>query len=123
MPRFLQVWWLVVLIAGGIAWLSVIKAPDIQEFDSWWLNHLDKPVHLLMYASLAMAFCWSAAKRPVAVASFASFAIVFSYGLALEGIQYFLPNRSFDVFDLFANALGAILGMWAFRQLYPNKVG
>jgi VanZ family protein len=35
----------------------------------------------------------------------------FSYSFVIECIQYFIPNRQFDVLDMLANLLGAVLGV------------
>ena len=35
----------------------------------------------------------------------------FSYSFIIECIQYFIPDRMFDILDLLANVLGAILGV------------
>ena len=35
----------------------------------------------------------------------------FSYSFAIECIQYFIPNRQFDVLDMLANLLGTVLGL------------
>jgi len=33
-----------------------------------------------------------------------------SYSFIIEFIQYFIPNRQFDILDMLANVLGAVLG-------------
>ena len=35
----------------------------------------------------------------------------FSYSFIIECIQYFIPNRQFDILDMLANLLGAVLGV------------
>ena len=35
----------------------------------------------------------------------------FSYSFVIECIQYFIPNRQFELLDMLANLLGAILGV------------
>ncbi len=34
-----------------------------------------------------------------------------SYSFIIECIQYFIPNRQFDILDLLANVLGTVLGV------------
>jgi VanZ family protein len=35
----------------------------------------------------------------------------FSYSFVIECIQYYIPNRQFELLDMLANLLGAILGV------------
>ncbi len=48
----------------------------------------------------------------------------FSYSFAIECIQYFIPNRQFDVLDMLANLLGMVLGVilyYLIREKCFNK--
>jgi VanZ family protein len=48
----------------------------------------------------------------------------FSYSFAIECIQYFIPNRQFDVLDMLANLLGMVLGViiyYLIREKFFNK--
>jgi VanZ family protein len=42
------------------------------------------------------------------------------YGFSIEILQHFLPHRSFDPFDMLANAVGIILGAVIFARIYPK---
>jgi VanZ family protein len=37
--------------------------------------------------------------------------ILVIFGATLELLQYYVPNRSFDLIDIAANTLGVLLGM------------
>jgi VanZ family protein len=42
------------------------------------------------------------------------------YGCIIEGIQTFIPGRSFEIYDMIANSAGCIFGIIAYR-LFPGK--
>ncbi len=66
----------------------------------------DKAAHFTAYLLLVMF-----AKRVHIRLSYLMCVITcFSYSFAIECIQYFIPDRQFDILDMLANLLGAILG-------------
>lgn len=47
-----------------------------------------------------------------------------SYSFLIECIQYFIPNRQFDILDMLANVLGTMLGVviyYLLSERYFNK--
>ena len=74
----------------------------------------DKVVHLVEYAILAILYCYSIArtlpqwKRPAVLLLSALLAAL--WGAVDEWHQSFVPNRSAEVLDAVADALGAIIG-------------
>jgi glycopeptide antibiotics resistance protein len=40
--------------------------------------------------------------------------VSFLFRFFIEGMQYFIPERSFEIFDLIANLIGIMVGMLAF---------
>lgn len=72
----------------------------------------DKIVHMLIYVGLEIVMLYSATKAPVAGFGDAytqSFIFTVLYGLSDEIHQQFVPGRSADVLDWFADILGALL--------------
>ncbi len=47
----------------------------------------------------------------------------FSYSFVIECIQYFIPNRQFDVLVMLANLLGAILGAVLYYLIIEKCLG
>jgi VanZ family protein len=77
----------------------------------------DKLMHFTGYfiagGSISFAFpLWKLWQR-------ASFLILFSIGIEIG--QYFMPPRTFDVFDICANSIGALVGL-ALMLLLSNKI-
>ena len=46
-----------------------------------------------------------------------------SYSFIIECIQYFIPDRMFDLLDMLANVLGAILGVLFYYFILEKCVG
>lgn len=49
-----------------------------------------------------------------------AFFISVVYGIILESLQYFVPGRMVDIYDLLANTLGAIVGVILFSTFNKN---
>lgn len=103
------------LMVAAIIWLSITPSPPQVE-----LEHGDKLGHLLAYGILMFWFCQlhpSHGTRLIYATGFAAM------GVALEFIQGALGYRSFEVADMFANALGVLIGWGAalvFSKERPN---
>ena len=72
----------------------------------------DKHLHAMVYAGLALlvlrALASADVNRVTTGRALGAAAIAAAYGLTDELHQWFVPGRFVDVFDLLANALGAI---------------
>ncbi len=107
------VWAIFILVASTVGvgfnlpstWADVI---------SW-----DKVAHAFVYAVLCFLLIESFAKgRDFKLVVVLATAISIVYGVSIEFLQYtFFPNRYFEVFDIFANIVGNIVGaMTAVRR-------
>lgn len=88
--------------------------------ESWFDKvHLDKWVHVCIFASLI--FLWRSAfewKHSL----WLFLAIVVLYGLLVEVIQgLWIANRSFDLFDLLADTIGAVIGLYIWSRVYKKN--
>jgi VanZ family protein len=100
-PLWIALGWALV---GTIVWLSLTPAPvqiDIAEGD--------KLGHFTAYGTLMFWFCQLYVRRDVRAAYAAGFALM---GVALEFAQGALGTRTFEGFDMLANATGVLIG-WA----------
>ena len=81
------------------------------------IPHLDKIAHVFLFGGLAA--CWilyyEYKKRPVPKSLAWTILLIISvYGVAVEFFQlYFIPNRSFDGWDILADVCGALCGYLA----------
>jgi VanZ family protein len=105
-----RLWWFVVAWAAIIFALSSIPGKSMPDVPG--LSY-DKLLHGLVYSVLGGAFCLAlrhgtsmTTSRVVATA--ALFAV--AYGVTDEVHQLFVPGRHADVFDVFADGVGGLLG-------------
>ena len=114
MPKFFK-FWTFVSLAVIIFWLSVIKAPNLKFTEHWFWDNIDKFNHALAYGTLCFSGMFSfirfSEKKQISKKKIRAIMLLcFLYGLIIEFVQHFLPHRSFDPFDMLANAVGIILG-------------
>lgn len=89
------------LLAATVAMLSP-RVPDAGiSFD-----HFDKLVHASTF--LVLAFLADAG-WPQHGFGRAKYLPLLGYGILIECVQYFIPNRSFDLLDVAADATGLLL--------------
>ena len=99
-------------MVGAIVWLSVTPNPPDPGFEQG-----DKLEHVLAYGTLMFWFCqiYSAARARVVLA------IGFiAMGVGLEFVQGALVYRTYDEYDMLANAIGVLAGWAAARACGPN---
>ncbi len=79
----------------------------------------DKASHFTAYLLLAMFV-----KKVHIKFSYLTCVITcFSYSFVIECIQYFIPNRQFELLDMLANLLGAILGVVIYYLIIEKCLG
>jgi VanZ family protein len=112
----------VIRFIPGIAWfflllfLICLPGSDIPPVDNW-LNYIyfDKLVHIGLFSVLTFLFIYPVSKMnlPLAVKKNTAIKIAISawiWALTTEFIQkYFIPDRSFDMYDWAADTFGILL--------------
>ncbi|WP_162142835.1 VanZ family protein [Terrimonas ferruginea] len=108
-------------IAASAGWLMIctilLCMPGSAFPESSWLDHIplfDKWVHIGMFAimtfligKMTMALGHSTKKTFILIAL-----LCFAYGVLMEFVQhYWIPYRSFDVWDMVADGAGAAVGL------------
>lgn len=112
LPRWLRVAG-AAAVALVILFASVIDPPSTGAPVVFLGIPEDKWLHALAYAGLASALAYAAltpgdrvTRRALGVALL----LAAAYGIGIEGVQAFLPARSFDLLDALANTVGAVVG-------------
>jgi VanZ family protein len=106
------------LYSGLILFLSLANLNDVDIIK---INGNDKLYHCVCYA--IMAFLWSLyfSQRPERFKNKQKLYIastIIAFGIIIEYLQLFLTNyRSFDWWDVLANTIGVILGIFSFLIL------
>ena len=86
----------------------------------------DKLVHIGMFAILVLLVLLPMQFRsdsPLSLKTVFAVAIgALAYGIAMEFVQeYFIPNRSFDVFDMVADGVGCFSGVLCWKYLLKKR--
>ena len=95
--------------AALIVWLSLTPAPPRIDIEQG-----DKLGHFAGYGLLMLWFCLLYTRR----ASRIAYALLWTgMGIGLEFTQGALGYRTYEVFDMYANTLGVLIG-WAVALLF-----
>mgnify|MGYP000861602699 CR=1 FL=1 len=97
---WMAAFWLVWCIATT---LMLLPAKDLPQVNIW-----DKAEHAGTFFAL-MTLAWLSYRKNFAAWQLA--ALLISYGIAIECIQFFIPSRSFSVLDMVADTTG-VLPAW-----------
>lgn len=107
-----------VLYTALVTFLLCIPGDSLLDVEDGGIPHLDKIVHILLFAGLS--FIWYLHVRArhllmkktmtIELSSLFFFAATM-FGLVMEFVQRdFIPHRSFDWYDVVADASGAFIG-------------
>jgi len=123
-------------ILPGIVWFIIttvlLSLPGAAFPKGNWLDKtgFDKWVHIGLFALLVFLLCWGILRFTNDEKKLNRLFLFFSidslvYGVIMEFIQgNLIPNRSFDVGDIVADALGCLLGWFMikrYRSGYAKK--
>lgn len=115
--------WIILILV-----LCTLPGNDIPSNSFLDRIHFDKFVHFGLFGGivlfLSLGIYWQ--KKYISNSTLWFLVLIAAgYGLAIEFIQkYWAINRSFDMYDLVADTLGAIAGIWVFKiivHLFFNK--
>jgi hypothetical protein len=119
----------------AIGWfiLSVIllclPGSAIPKYSWLALVYADKWVHISLFFTLCYLFSRpfrkSAMNRPQRYRWFLGIALAgIVYGTAMEFVQeYWVANRSFELWDIAADSVGCLLGLWYSRRKFGGPGG
>jgi VanZ family protein len=97
-------------MVAAVVWLSLTPSPPTLDFEQ-----SDKLGHFVAYGSLMFWFSQLYQDRARVLCA-AGFIVM---GVGLEFLQGQLGYRTYEVFDMYANALGVLLG-WALALMLPK---
>ncbi|MBD3808821.1 MAG: VanZ family protein, partial [Epsilonproteobacteria bacterium] len=81
-------------------------------------NSWDKANHFIAFIILYVTLSLGYPKLEV----FKKVLILLTFGIQIEAVQYFLPNREFSLLDVLADGVGIIMGMIVVRRLWYIRV-
>lgn len=111
---------LFIRLLPGIAWFFIIlyllTIPGKQLPQADWMDslHIDKLVHISLFCMLTLLFFWGIVSTKPGIYNrsllFLIAALGLAYGIAMEFVQkYWIPNRSFDIWDIVADGAGSFV--------------
>ena len=114
--RIIQLSFKIILVIS-VPIITILSIHEVNLESS--TNFLDKALHFLCFTYLTL-ITW--------LSRFLSkdlhvYVIVLAYGILIEIVQRFLPDRSFEYLDIFADSVGIIAGLIIikiFKNLYPK---
>lgn len=103
-------------------WLFTLPGSALPDNDWFDTLQVDKWVHATLFFGLCGLFMYPILSFDKSSYSKIKIFIVISslaigYGISIEFIQrYYIPNRSFDVWDIVADTIGSILAFFWFKR-------
>ncbi|HMU45552.1 MAG TPA: VanZ family protein [Chitinophagaceae bacterium] len=117
----------ITIIIPAIAWLLLsfylLTLPGTQLPQEDWLDKIwiDKWVHIAMFGLLVWLWCRVFVKKSKRFFLAICIACIL-YGIAMEFVQkYLVINRSFDIGDIVADAVGSSLGLYMSLRMFIKK--
>ena len=111
-----------IIWSAVLAFLMLLPADKIPQSQ---LLTLDKINHLIAYGLLSFLIALGYSIKPSIKkkrnALLRDVSLAMAYGTLLELLQYFVPGRALDLFDLLANLTGCLLGILIFNIFQKNK--
>jgi VanZ family protein len=99
-PSFFQISFLICIIAIEYLATTSLRIESIQN--SW-----DKANHFIAFFSLYVTLSLGYPKLEVVK----KVLLLLAFGIQIELVQAFLPNREFSLFDILADSLGIFFGI------------
>ncbi|MFM2048032.1 MAG: hypothetical protein RI955_578 [Bacteroidota bacterium] len=98
--------------------LSTLPGPYFPKIN---IINFDKAVHFIMYFCFVSVLLWSMYFNNWKTAAFKAFVIATLYSILMEIIQGTICiRRSFDVYDIVANTIGALVAAILIDKLLKN---
>ena len=116
--------WPWVLVAAWCLLIFVLSSVPGRNLPEMPAQNADKVVHGLVYGVLGALFQWAVRRTwRVSGPAGAALAVVLAtaYGVSDELHQLLTPGRSADVYDVFADAVGAGIGVLAMSILLARR--
>jgi VanZ family protein len=102
-------------------YLLVIPGDALPKTNLISIPYFDKLVHIGLFAILSALWLKSLKNRSITIDLIVVLGTI-AYGVAMEFVQRdFVANRSFDVMDILADALGALLGFLVIKRFTPPQ--
>ena len=106
-----------IILGISVVLISTLSMQEIEVQSS--VNFIDKVLHFFCFLYLTTV-AWLSR---IISKEFLLYVIVLAYGILIEIVQIYIPYRSFEFLDIFADFLGVLAGKFLinfFKDLYPK---
>ena len=106
-----------IILATSVFIITILSTQEVNIESS--VNSLDKVLHFLCFSYLTLITWLSRILNK----DLHVYVIVLAYGTLIEIVQRYLPYRSFEYLDIFADFVGVIAGLIIIKilkNLYPK---
>ncbi len=112
-------------ILGTVIWTFVVLGLTFlpgEYFPKISVRHIDKYVHFILFGIYGFLVGGSLLYKNRSVGKFITILLLITvFGVSIEGFQTMIPGRSFELYDIGINFLGALLGLTNFLVIYSKK--
>jgi len=105
------------ILGVSLVLISILSIQEIEVQSS--VNFSDKLLHFFCFLYLT-TISWLSR---IIYKELWLYVIVLAYGILIEIVQIYIPYRSFEFLDIFADFLGILVGTFLInflKNLYPN---
>ena len=75
--------------------------------------YMDKLIHFFAFLILSVSTLFAFQVTRI----FQLILLIICFGICIEVIQYFIPYRSFEILDIIADIIGALIGFKALKKI------
>ncbi len=122
--RLIQSRWTAIGWTMIIFLLMIMPTDNIPSQGLFDIAHLDKLVHMILFGGFVWLWYFTLTKNqksiPHSVVLKKVFFISSFYGISMEFVQYFFTARSFDIWDIVADIIGAGIA-WGILSIRGKK--
>ncbi|GAB3015962.1 hypothetical protein GCM10027051_20080 [Niabella terrae] len=117
MSRLIKSYWPAIIWSAIVLVLLALPGDAFQQEESFLSKiYFDKLVHLGLFALLVLTWCWGIYNRYPSGRLMKTFLWIcicsILFGYLMELVQkYWVPNRDYDLWDVVADAAGALIGL------------
>ncbi len=107
---------LIILYLIGMFGLAIIPGSSLHI-----PGNLSYFAHLVEFVGLSFLCCYLVFLRYEGFYPYMVLSFCFAVGLATELVQVFVPYRTVSFWDLCADMIGGLLGVWVFAVLFERE--
>ena len=116
--KVLRTFWPASVFLIAVTALFCLPGKALPSHNWFDIIHLDKWIHVFLFATLVVLWIFPFTFLKITIHKFYFISLGLSlvmllYGIVMEFVQHFwIPDRSFDLFDIISDGVGCIIGLF-----------